>query len=210
MLTYLTVPPFPHPPKHIIEQALEIVESYKNGTADLERKPDNAHIYNTGYADRIYHRHGVATPTRRQHVFSLGPEFEQWAANNIHPYAYEAGLSVSVPVTAPMQGPHLDLRRRYALNYMLDLGGDNVRTVFYKEKGHPIERLHAAGPEGKSYWADYADLEVIDDVVLSTGVWVVLNAKVLHSVENMQGYRAMLTISVPDLNQFPWHNRNPI
>jgi hypothetical protein len=73
-----------------------------------------------------------------------------------------------------------------------------------------LERLHAAGPEGKGYWVeDYANLEVIDDVVFSPGIWILLNPKIIHSVENLQGYRTFLTISLPDMNQLPWNNRVP-
>lgn len=210
MLTQITIPQIPHPPREIINRAQAIVDTYNNGTADLSTDPDNAYIYNTGYADRVYHRNGIATKTRRQHVFSIGEDFEKWTADNIHPFAYEAGLSVSVPKGLPGQGPHCDLRRRYALNYILDCGGDNVRTVWYKEKGFPIERLHDSGPEGKSYWADYPNVEVIDDVVLGPGIWVLLNTRILHSVENITGYRCFLTVSLPDMFQFPWNNRNPV
>jgi hypothetical protein len=209
MLTQITNPWMPHPPKKIIDKARAILETYNNGTADLTTAPTNAHVYNNNYTNRVYHRHGVETMSRKQHVFSVGDEFDKWAADNIHPYAYEAGLSISMPKDLPGQGPHCDPRRRYALNYIIDTGGDNVRTVFYKEKGFPIERLHDAGPEGRGYWADYPDLEVIDDVVFGAGIWVLLNAKVLHSVENMVGYRSFLTISLPDIHQLPWNNRLP-
>jgi len=210
MFTQIALPQIPHPPKTILNQAQIIVDSYNNGTADLDEKPDNAYVYNGGYADRVYHRHGQTIKTRRQHVYSLGEEFRKWTADYIHPFVLESGLSVSVPVELGCQGPHCDLGRRYALNYIIDCGGDNVRTVWYKEKGYPIERLHNSGPEGKSYWADYPDLEVIDDIVFSPGIWVLLNTKILHSVENITGYRCFLTVSLPDLNTFPWKNRQPV
>jgi hypothetical protein len=210
MLTQITLPQIPHPPQHFIDRARARADEFHRGHEDASSTPDNAHIFNSGYTEREYIRHGVPTKTRRQHVFNIGEDFDKWVADNIHPYPYEAGISVGVPLDAPIHGPHCDPRRRYVLNYILDTGGDNVRTVWYREKGQPLERLHAAGPEGKGYWVeDYANLEVIDDVVFSPGIWILLNPKIIHSVENLQGYRTFLTISLPDMNQLPWNNRVP-
>ena len=210
MLTQITVPQIPHPPQKFIDLAKQMIQSFKDGEMTEHDEPGNAHVYNSGYADREYIRNGVLMKNRRQHVFSIGQEFEQWAKDHIHPFPYEAGVSISVPPDRTFQGPHCDLRRRYVLNYILDTGGENVRTQWWKEKGYPLERLHEVGPEGKSYWVkDYNDLELIDDVVFSPGIWVLLNPKILHSVENITGYRAFLTISLPDMHQMPWQNRLP-
>lgn len=210
MFTQITVPQIPHPPQKFIDRARGLIEKFNSGTMTEEDVPGNAHVFSKDYIDREYIRQGVVTKTRRQHVFTIGDDFSKWAADNIHPYPYEAGLSVGVPLDAPIHGPHCDPRRRYVLNYILDTGGDNVRTVWYKEKGFPLERLHATGPDGRGYWVkDYADLEVIDDVVFSPGIWVLLNPKIIHSVENLVGYRSFLTISLPDMHQLPWNNRIP-
>jgi hypothetical protein len=193
-----------------IDIAKSMSQDFYSGKMDHNDKPDNAHAFNVGYIDREYLKHGQVEKTRRQHVFSIGTEFEQWVANNIHPFAYEAGLSVSVPKHLTFQGPHCDLRRRYVLNYIIDCGGENVRTQWWREKGYPLERVHESGPEGMGFWVkDYANLELIDDVVFGTGIWVLLNPKILHSVENITGYRTFLTVSLPDMAQFPWNNRNP-
>jgi hypothetical protein len=208
MLTQITLPQVPHPPEQHIRKAQSILRGFYSGTMTEKDIPGNAHVYNSGYAEREYIRNGKVSQNRRQHVFSIGPEFEKWVADNIHPFAYEAGISISVPRDLSFQGPHCDLRRRYVLNYIIDCGGENVRTQWWKEKGYPLERLHESGPEGKSYWVkDYADLELIDDVVFSPGIWILLNPKILHSVENITGYRSFLTVSLPDMSQFPWNNR---
>jgi hypothetical protein len=211
MLTQITLPQVPLPPQMFIDRARKMTTEFYAGEKNEQDTPDNAHVYNTGYADREYLRNGVLMKNRRQHVFSIGEDFEKWVADNIHPFPYEAGVSISVPPDRTFQGPHCDLRRRYVLNYILDTGGENVRTQWWREKGYPLERLHESGPEGKSYWVkDYNDLELIDDVVFSPGIWVLLNPKILHSVENITGYRSFLTISLPDMSQMPWNNRTPV
>lgn len=206
MLTCISIPQLIHPPKKFIDLAKIKINDFLFG--EKEGSP-NASMYTTGYGEREHVRHGTLTKTVKQCSVSLGEEFEQWSKDYIHPHPFESGATVSIG-DAPIHGPHVDFRRRYNMVYILDAGGDNVRTVWYKERGHPIERLHAAGPEGKSYWVkNYTDLEVIDDVVLEPGIWYLLNTKIIHSVENITGNRSMFTVSLPDMNQFPWKNRTP-
>jgi hypothetical protein len=206
MLTCLSIPQIPHPPKRYIDLANLFVDNFLSGKS---KDSPNAGMYSTGYGEREHIRNGVLTKTVKQCSIVLSTEFEEWAKDYIHPHPFEAGATVSIG-DAPIHGPHVDFRRRYNMVYVLNPGGDNVRTVWYKEHGYPIERLHAAGPEGKSYWVkNYSDLEVIDDVVLEPGIWYLLNTKIIHSVENIIGNRSMLTVSLPDMNQFPWKNRTP-
>jgi hypothetical protein len=206
MLTCVSIPQITHPPKRYIDLANTLVEDFLKGST---KESPNADMYTTGYGERQHIRHGVLTETVKQCSVSLGVEFEEWSKDYIHPHPFEAGATVSVG-NGFIHGPHVDFRRRYNMVYVLNTGGDNVRTVWYRERGCPIERLHAAGPEGKSYWVkDYSHLEVIDDVVLEPGIWYLLNTKIIHSVENITGNRSMLTVSLPDMNQFPWRNRTP-
>lgn len=219
MLTYITLPQIPHPPQKFIDQAKEMTDKFYRGEGDeLDKLQKNKFVYqntstgiSNGYGERTYIRNGKEYGSRRQHVFDMGAEWEQWTADYLHPFAWESGVSVSMPPQWTFQGPHCDLRRRYALNYIIDCGGENVRTQWWKEKGYPIERLHETGAEGMSYWVqNYDDVEIIDDVCFSPGVWILLNTKILHSVENVTGPRSFLTASIPDMDQFPWKNRKPL
>lgn len=216
MLTYITLPQIPHPPKTFIDQAKAITQKFYDGQGDdLDALIKNQFMYqnngvSNGYGERMYVKNGKQFGSRRQHVFDMGPDWEQWVKDYLHPFPWDCGVSVSVPLHWSSQGPHCDLRRRYALNYIIDCGGENVRTVWYREKGKPIERLHETGPEGMSYWVqNYDDLEVIDDVCFSPGIWILYSTKILHSAENMVGPRSFLTTAIPDMDQFPWKNRQP-
>jgi hypothetical protein len=75
---------------------------------------------------------------------------------------------------------------------LIDPGGDNVRTVFYREHGHPVERHSAWGNPTRC--DDYNDLVEIDSVKFPVGQWVLLNTGILHGVENITGSRINLTV----------------
>ena len=124
MLTYITLPQIPHPPQKFIDRAREMTGKFYRGEGDeLDKHQKNKFVYqNTatgvtnGYGERTYIRNGKEYGSRKQHVFDMGKEFEQWTADYLHPFAWECGVSVSMPPQWTFQGPHCDLRRRYALN----------------------------------------------------------------------------------------------
>lgn len=202
------MPQFMHPPQKFIDKARQLTKELADGTC--EQEPINSGLFNKGYTERTYIRHGVETPTRVGRMYSLGDDFIQWVKDYLHPHPDETGLNVLKPFDCPIMGPHIDTKRKYVLFYPIALGGDNVQTVFYKEPGHTIDRSHSLGPSGVGYYVrDYKDLEAIDQINMQIGVWYLMNPKVIHSVENVHGPRSMITVSLPDMDQFPWKNRIP-
>jgi hypothetical protein len=89
--------------------------------------------------------------------------------------------------------------------YLLENGGPQHKTVWYREKtGAPVLQLvnTAAGeyPTENNLCADYSLLEEIGMVNLPLNTWILGNAKILHSVENIPGVRTAIQMGT---NVFP-------
>lgn len=94
---------------------------------------------------------------------------------------------------------HTDFNRKYALNYIIDTGGDNVITSWYKQKGHPIVRKEKKERyQTDSESINYRDLEKLDHVKFEQNRWYLMKVNVLHDVQNITSLRKSLTIIVSD------------
>jgi len=85
--------------------------------------------------------------------------------------------------------PHTDGIRDWGLLWVTDTGGENVQTVFWQEKDHPIYRGRNANV------TTYDTLTEVYRVKIPVGRWTLLNVGVLHSVENIIGIRKVLQIN---------------
>jgi hypothetical protein len=108
--------------------------------------------------------------------------------------------------------PHVDISRDYTIMYFLDLGGDNVDTIWYRQKGQGLLR-----PDIKAVFDlsklvnNYNDLEEIDRVCFPLNQWVCINSAIIHEVQNIQSTRIAIQISrnAPlnniDFTTVSWH-----
>lgn len=125
--------------------------------------------------------------------FQLAPwspemqELDTWVKNNIHT---KFKINVQIITGPGFFAPHVDIARREVFNYLLDTGGTNVSTCFYKVK-----------PEYQNLFADpgtvipYERIYEIDRVVFEPNRWHVLNVQTVHSVENISSQRIALSIT---------------
>lgn len=170
----------PAPPQWLIEQAHEKINAcmldplQKHGVLLTK---NNTQEYSSG-DNSLY--------------FSKDDDATTWAKSNIDTRINDIRAFVALnyqDIAKWSQGPHTDSTRTHTLIYLLDAGGDNVKTVFYKE--HGVDNID----RGLKYRpTDYTNLEPIDSVELKVNTWTLLNATVLHSVESLT--RARKTIQV--------------
>jgi uncharacterized protein (DUF433 family) len=98
---------------------------------------------------------------------------------NIH----GTGLSVTPP--------HCDRYRNVAINYILQLGGDRVLTVFYKKFRKNADVSTAEN-------ALYSDVELDFKVQFPENRWIVFDPQQYHSVENIEGVRMSMNLIFRD------------
>jgi hypothetical protein len=189
MFTWLPMPQFPSVPDEFVQQARELaVQKTDNANADR---------YNNKYLARQLKKDGAVLPSRYQHGILLGTDWEQWVQQNIMKHYHSTGVRISAgPEQATVHGAHvdgwIDNSPTYKLYYLIDPGGDDVRTVFYREQGHAAERYSAWGDPTRC--DDYNNLVEIDSVKFPEAQWILLNTGILHGVENITGLRVNLTV----------------
>ena len=201
MFTWLPMLHLPKVPDHFVEMAL-------NATKQKHIVNTNAYMYNTGYQNRQLHKDGKAIPSRVQHGYPMSPEWEQWVRENIVSDFIETSARMSVG-DSDTHGIHADNPFKWKFYYMLDRGGDNAETVFYKEKNQPIIRQSTA--DSITCVNDYSDPNVfeVERVQFPLHTWVLFNATVLHGVEKITGDRKNIAISiVPDSIDFSFIQKN--
>ena len=135
---------------------------------------------------------------RTNYRYELSEDFHQWVRDNIAKEFMDIGVSINGynGTSSNLTMPHTDFSRDYTLMYVLDPGGPDVRTIYWKEKGCDLRRPNWHYP------SSYDDLEYVDHVVIQTRRWTLLNARVIHSIENLESTR--LSLQVAFHNSHPW------
>jgi hypothetical protein len=117
---------------------------------------------------------------------AVGADIEAWVEKNIT----DSYIRVSACATEPgfdHSGPHRDQSRDFVLIYLLTTGGDQAVTRFWN--------LKTPG-QLKNYYSDYRELVQIDQLKSQPHQWFVIDAKKIHSVENIREGRISLQISL--------------
>jgi hypothetical protein len=97
------------------------------------------------------------------------------------------GVLQNVEVTPACYPPHSDRLRNVAINYYIELGGDDVTTVFY-DKTDPID------DKVGGHVLSYDDLPTITNkITFKKNEWYILPSKQYHSVENIETMRIMIS-----------------
>lgn len=196
MFTWLPLPQLPHPPQEIIDRALSIGHNpdvYKMDNSALNTKDKD-------YKNRIITKtDGTKTKTRIQFGVNLGLDWEEWVKENIIENFVNTGLRISAYTEyTTTHGAHSDGwfngKPSAKLYYLLETGGDNVITSFYKEQGQPLERY--GDPANMCSCLDYSKLDLLSQTVFPKHQWVLLNTDILHGVENIEGDRINLAILI--------------
>jgi hypothetical protein len=92
---------------------------------------------------------------------------------------------------------HSDIKRPFALNYILKTGGDNAYTSWYKEHGKRLIRTKNQGKmQSDTGPVLYENLEMLDTVKFEQGKWVLISTGILHDVDEIVGLRQSISISL--------------
>jgi len=95
---------------------------------------------------------------------------------------------------------HSDIGRKFALNYIIDTGGDAI-TSWYQENGKQISRTKIqGGQQSDSGFVDYNNLELLESAVLEKNKWYLISTNVLHDVDNIVGSRKSISIGIYKTN----------
>lgn len=129
-------------------------------------------------------------------------EFYEWLKTNIVEDPIDFGITFHNHLNKNPQHhyPHIDATRSYTLMYLVDQGGDNVITRWYKEKDGPLVRPERSLHSQISNI--YDKLEEIDSVYIPLRRWCLLHSKIIHGAFNLTRARKSIQISLGPENKF--------
>lgn len=128
--------------------------------------------------------------------------------NSIFPEAKEFGMFLLIneqdePAIMP---PHTDFNRELAINFIIETGGDNVETCFYKQVDEPAMVINQ-GHIMPRYFNE-KNLEQTGSIVFKKNSWVAFDSQNPHAVKNISGKRILVTMTA-DGNLLTLINRRP-
>lgn len=173
------------PPQWLLDRALQALAQGQPTQAQINKWP-------SAHTERTLVKDGKEIVNAFNHSIFLDSESIAWARE----FICQEVIDFRVVFTRPglgSSGPHTDGTRTRTLIYLLQTGGPDHATIFYQEKGSatlvhpPAYRVD-----------DYSKLEVVHVVKLDQFKWTLLNATILHSVENISAGRLSLQISLPE------------
>lgn len=178
------------PPTQLIDRALSVDRDQQNIAVSHQFSDHDEKIY----AARVLNHNQQQIQHVRQTRYNLDSDWQQWIRDNIANNFIECTVSIGGPSQGHL-GPHTDRARDFVLLYVLVPGGENVLTTFWQEHNQSVLRPHATLVD------DYQQLSMISEVDLGVRRWVVLDSRILHSVQNLQGSRINIQIAFDDLSE---------
>jgi hypothetical protein len=132
--------------------------------------------------------------------WTINSEIINWLHTNISTNIDLAGLQKmtwtdSAPAYKRIVRPHC-AQRRWAINYIIEPGGSEVTTTFYRQPGFPIVR------EPFTRILVDSELTILEQKIIEPNRWHILNTNVLHGIENAVTQRQAITIGLNTNNPF--------
>jgi len=188
---YCLLPNLPAVPDIFIQEAYK--KDLKNGLKSFGHLDK---IFDSSYINRPVVKDGQTYTSRFQHKYDfnedLGKKFHEWCRSFLHPECYHCGV-VYNQGTDPYHGPHVDMSRNFVLFYLLEPGGVNATTSWWKKTGIPVSTDEDT--YGK-ITADYQELIPIDQLIIPRHTWVLFNVRIIHSLENVIAERMSIQCSL--------------
>lgn len=130
----------------------------------------------------------------------LSSQLASWLDNNVcwsKSFIRKIQIAESNKVPETTHAVHSDIARRWALNYMITLGGDDAWTSWYKEKEKSLYRFKVNDDQSDSGPVRYENLDIIYSTKFEESKWYLMRVDILHDVHQIINRRSSITISIP-------------
>jgi hypothetical protein len=166
---------------------------------NLPRIPENL-VTKIRLESNLYKKpEGIYTSFDIPEIFKNAKEIE-----NIYSKYFDEKISSELFVmknnteTLNTISPHFDRERKIAVNYIIDTGEKNVKTVFYN-KFRDDNEFENNNKINVNF--DSKDLTIDKSYVIETNKWHCFNSQIAHGVENIEVYRVIVILFlVTDMN----------
>jgi hypothetical protein len=181
----LDVPPAP---PWIIDEAMALVAYDEHTTVCMNSQ------YGDSYKFRDLYKDGKVYKAAFNNCRYLSQLAYKWVLDNVDLKTKDIRVSFTLPGLERC-GPHIDGTRDYTLMYVIKNGGADNETVFWKENN--VDELIRPL---RYRVDDYKDVERIGGIQLPLNTWILLNSRVLHSVENIGEGRISVQCAFDDIS----------
>ena len=159
--------------------------------------------FDQDYLHRVFIKDGETFTGNTQKTIRLDETILEWSRNNIGSKCLDIRASYTT-TESKYHSAHVDPSRDWAVIYVIKNGGPSNKTCFYFDK-----LLGTLIPKDLNYFQENADnLETISELQIPEGRWVLLNARVLHGVEEIPDGRVIIHASFNDVSDLKL--RHPI
>jgi hypothetical protein len=149
---------------------------------------------------RTYIKNGNPIQSVHYTKMKANEQLKNWIVNNVPGITEDMIFLQSFTGGGTTQLIHSDILRVFALNYIIDTGGNSVTTTWYQEKEQPLSRykdpaIHGLG-QANDRIIDYDNCLVLEQVQFKKQQWSLIRTDVLHDIDNMTGVRAAVSIAI--------------
>jgi hypothetical protein len=185
---YKILDDLPHVPQELIDRA------YAKINTELEQMPSNSDQkidWTKITTDKII-VDGVEKTNAPNLAYGLDEDVRDWVHKNITDRDIANIRIAATNTTAEndTNGAHCDLSRNYTLLYLLESGGPDHRTVFYREHGQPLWRKNG------DRCNDHSKLDIVDSLQVPLRRWTLITTRVLHGVRNIPTPRISIQVGL--------------
>ena len=149
---------------------------------------------------RIYIKNGKPIHSVHYTKMEANEPLKQWVVDNVPGITKDMVFLQSFTGGGTTQLIHSDILRMFALNYIVDTGGDDVVTTWYQENGQPLSRykdpkIHGLG-QANNKIIDYDNCAVLEQVQFQKQQWSLIRTDVLHDIDHMTRVRSAVSIAI--------------
>lgn len=170
----------PSPSNSLIDQVIQYAKSVQ---FDVDGKRWLEEFHNGAITAALHTRGGnFNVDINRQ----INQEFQQFFPK--HKFTSSVGIFKNNSDHAACLPPHIDQKRALGINYFVDLGGDQVETIFYN--------FSATTPPDKAINVKLNETGGILNKVRFDQGWYAFRTSQCHSVENIKTTRIYISIKI--------------
>lgn len=199
---------YPDLPQELAESVLSALEEKHNlNLSKFDGSKFNISERSAGHIDNTYSVSDIEGslglpgseaekryPDLSNFTFIDAPEdVNKWAKENISPYCH---ANIQEFSNGSFFFPHKDLMRVKAINYLIETGGNEVRTCFYEPK-----KEYSDLPIYARTFIPYERIELVESITFTKGEWHSIDVSKIHSVENIDPEKRRVSLSLSFLGR---------
>lgn len=168
---------------------------------DVKHMPLEKYVIDIGY-NRIFEKQGQTKNNCAYAKWIINHQpLLDWVTQTVPAWPAQEKLTIQKIIATDTKPDavfpvHHDVRRMFALNYIITTGGNGVMTSWYRDRSHPIVRSlqKPPGQQSDSGPVDYSEVDLLATTQCEAGKWYLISTSVLHDVDHVDGERSAVTI----------------